>query len=195
MITHRNNNKTKFYIVLPIFTIIGIGVFTVLSGFYEESWSFSWKDIRAEVKDSVVVAEKRNYLSSGYVGEAYERPNEFYTRKWITENATIDELLKLTEYPNGVVRAIAYEGLLNNRDFKRKKELILKSLKDTLYPISYASGCIIGMKRNIAEYIIKDITELDTTLPPPPPNPNGFVRYDFELSENDKKEILKEYYK
>src|SRR5690606_31557953 len=118
--TERHNKKrNRFSIVLPILTIIGIGILFAFSSFYEKSWSFNWNGIRNQIKDSVQIAENGG-ISSGVVGYGARKPKQFDRRHWIMQNATESELIKLTEYPNGTVKTIAYEGLIRKENFLKK---------------------------------------------------------------------------
>ena len=112
------------------------------------------------------------------------------TRIWVMKNATEHELLKLTKYPNGTVKAIAYEGLLRKKSFDKKAELTLKALKDTTYLLNYQSGCI-GWNRKIGDYLIQDILMIDDQIPPPPSE----MVTKIGLNELDKKILLTEYKK
>ena len=175
--------RNYFSIVLPILTIIGIGVLFVLSSFYEKSWTYNWNGISEQIRDSIKVAEYRG-ISSGVVGIDARKPNQFDRRHWIMKNATVSELLKLTEYPNGTIKTIAYEG------FEKKTELVMKSLKDIEYPIEYQSGCV-GRPMYISEYLIDFVLYLDNDGPP---LPDGLYNR-FGLAENDVKKIMDEYRK
>lgn len=181
-----NKKKNHFSIVFPILTIIGIGVFTVLTLFYEKSWSYNWNGISEQVRDSVKVAEYGG-ISNGWVGIAPKKPKQFDRRFWIMKNATESELLKLTEYPNGTIKTIAYEGLLRKPIFENKVELMLKAIKDTQYSIFFRAGCE-GMPMNISEYLVDFVLLIDD---------KGVLgktnRY--KLSQNDIDVILNEYKK
>tara|TARA_R110002012_G_scaffold321209_1_gene548156 strand:- start:1237 stop:1830 length:594 start_codon:yes stop_codon:yes gene_type:complete len=181
--------RNRFPIIFPIVTIIGIGIVVVLSSFYEKSWIYDWNGIRQQIKDSVKVAEYGG-ISSGVVGIAAKRPKQFDRRVWIMKNATESELLKLTEYPNGTIKSIAYEGLIRKPEFKNKTDLILKAISDTEYPIEFQSGCV-GTNMNISEYLVDFVLYIDDKSPP---SPIGFENT-FGLSESERNKILAEYRK
>jgi hypothetical protein len=190
MKNHRNNNKrNRFSIILPILTIIGIGIVIVLSSGYEKSWSYNWTEIRKEIKDSIQVSELRG-ITSGIGGMGVSTKNEVDRRRWIMKNATESELLKLTEYPNGNVKAIAYEGLLRKKEFSERTELTLRAIKDTIYLVDYQSGCI-GWSREIGEYLVQDVLMIDDQIPPFPPEMQTGIGF----TELDKEKILTEYKK
>jgi len=102
-------------------------------------------------------------------------------------NATESELLKLTEYPSGTVKAIAYEGLIRKRDFNNKSEIILKALKDNKYLVSYQMGCE-GFNMTIGKYLMTFVLEYNDTFYPPTREKDNFG-----ISELDKEKILTEY--
>jgi hypothetical protein len=190
MMKRRNNSKrSRFSILFPILTILGIGIIAVLTSGYEKSWTYNWTEIRKEIKDSIQVSEFRG-ITSGVGGNGVSTKNEVDRRKWVMKNATESELLKLTEYPNGNVKAIAYEGLLRKKEFTERTELTLRAIKDTIYLVDYQSGCI-GWRREIGEYLVQDVLMIDDQIPSFPPE----MQTGIEFSELDKEKILVEYKK
>ena len=188
--TERHNKKrNRFSIVFPILTIIGIGILFSFSSFYEKSWSYNWGGISEQIRDSVKVAQYGG-ISNGGVGISNRKPKQYDRRHWIMRNATESELLKLTDYPNGTIKTIAYEGLLRRKEFKDKTQLVLKSLKDNEYPMEYQMGCV-GTGMYISEYLIDFVLYLDNGGPP---LPDG-LRNRFRLAENDVDKIMSEYRK
>jgi hypothetical protein len=170
-------------------TIVGIGIITAFVTNYQLNWSYNWGGIRTEIKDSLKVAELRG-ITSGVGGMGISTKSEVNRRRWIMRNATESELLKLIEYPNGTVKAIAYEGLLRKKEFTNRTELILRAIQDTTYLVDYQSGCI-GWNREIGEYLVQDVLMIDDQIPPFPPE----MRTEFGLTEKDKEKILSEYKK
>ena len=181
--------ENRFAIAFPLLTIISIGIIFVLSSFYEKSWSYNWNGISKQIKDSVQVAQYHG-ISSGWVGIAPQKPKQYDRRFWIMKNATASELLKLTEYPNGTIKTIAYEGLIRKPEFENKSELVLKAISDTEYPTYYRSGCGTTIM-NIGEYLVDFVLFIDDKSPPPP---IGFENQ-FGLSESERNQILEEYRK
>ncbi|MFK8057737.1 MAG: hypothetical protein AB8F78_16540 [Saprospiraceae bacterium] len=182
--------RNRFSIVFPFLTIIGIGILFAFSSFYEKSWTYNWNGIRKQIKDSVKVAEYGG-ITSSLVGESAYRPKQFDRIRWIMKNATESELLKLTEYPDGTIKTIAYEGLIRKSDFNNKTDLVLKAIKENEYKTYFQSGCI-GMELNIGEYLVDIVLQIGDNSPPPPPNGFG-IKYG--LSENESNRILTEYRK
>ncbi len=185
------NKRTKnpFSILVIFLTIVGLGFMFLTSMYYEPSWNFNWSNIRKNIRDSITLSKYRG-ITSGVGGMGISTENEVRTRIWVMTNATEHELLRLTEYPNGTIKAIAYEGLLRKKEFNKKAELTLRALKDTTYLLSYQSGCI-GWERKIGDYLIKDILMIDDEMPPPPPGMNSNIK----LTEMEKRHILLEYKK
>ncbi|SFZ95198.1 hypothetical protein SAMN05428642_1128 [Flaviramulus basaltis] len=185
----RNNNKrVRFSILFPILTILGIGIIAALTSNYEKSWTFNWNGIESKIKDSISVYEYQS-ISSGIGGNGRAMPEEIESRKWIMENATEPELLKLTEFPNGNIKAIAYEGLLRKKNFENKTELISKAINDTIYSVYYQSGCL-GNEFEIGEYLVQNVLMIDDRIPPFRPE----IITDFGLSELEKQKILTEFH-
>lgn len=174
--------------LFPILTIIGIGVLFVLSSFYEKSWTYNWSGIRGQVKDSIKLA-KHGGISMGTVGYDAHKPAQFERRHWIMQNATESELLKLTAYPNGTIKTIAYEGLIRDPKFVDKTNLMLSAIRDTEYHMYLESGCT-GTSMYIGEYLVDFVLQIDDRTPPfPGGKPN------FGLTKNDEEIILTEYKK
>ena len=185
----RNNNKrSRFSILFPILTILGIGIIAVLTSGYDKSWTFHWNGIERNIKDSINV-HKYQSISSGIGGNGRAMPEEIESRKWIMENATESELLKLTEFPNGNVKAIAYEGLLRKKNFNNKAELISNAINDTVYSVYYQSGCLVD-KLEIGEYLVQNVLMIDDRIPPFRPE----IITDFGLSKMEKEKILNEFH-
>ena len=188
--TERHNKKrNRFSIFFPILSIIGIGIIAVLSSGYEKSWSYNWNGISEQVRDSIKVAEYAG-ISSGWVGIAPKKPKQYDRRFWIMKNASESELLKLTEYPNGTIKTIAYEGLIRKKDFDKKSELILKALDDNEFTIEYASGCT-GTPMRISEYLVEYVLFINDKSPP---LPDGLYNQ-YNLSEIEIEKIMVEYRK
>ena len=99
-------------IVLPISTLGGVVLIFFLSFGCESVNFFNWQGIRPEIRDTVKLIEQYGSVTSEAVGPAGKTPRQWYRRKWLMKNATESELRKLIDYPNGVVKATAYEGLI-----------------------------------------------------------------------------------
>ena len=143
-----------------------------------------------KIKDTIKIAQN-GYISGRFVGEGGFRSAQYDRRIWIMKNATESELLKLTEYPNGTIKTIAYEGLLRKPNFADKNKIVLKAISETEYFTNYESGCFITYM-TIGEYIVDYILQIGDLSPPPPP---GDFWSKFGLSEKEHSEILVEYRK
>ncbi len=183
-------SKTKQYqfsIIFPILTILFVGVISVVSADYDEDWSYNWIPVRKAIKDSIQVSKFRG-ITSGIGSMGVSTQKEINRRRWIMETATVSELVKLTEYPNGTIKAIAYEGLLRRKTFTQKRDLTIKAIKDTTYLVDYQFGCL-GTRMKIGKYLIQNVLMIDKNVP---------LLYEvpisnFGLSELDKEKILSEY--
>ena len=186
-LTHRNNNKKNRYtIIVPVLTIIGIAIIIIISTNYEENWTYNWDEIRTEIKDSIKISEIRG-ITSGVGGMGSSTIDEVNRRRWIMKNATESELLQLIKYPNGTIKAIAYEGLIRKKEFKNKTELTLNAIKDTTYLVDYQFGCT-GKQMRIGEYLVINVLNFDGLYPPSPEMLN-----DYGISQSNKEKILTEY--
>ncbi|MGJ8594224.1 MAG: hypothetical protein ACSHXF_16865 [Aquaticitalea sp.] len=184
----RNSNKrNRFTILFPILTIVGIGIIAVLTSGYEKNWSYNWNDIRKEIKDSIQIADEQG-ITSGIVGVGgRSTEDEIQRRKWIMKNATEFELLKLTEYPSGTVKAIAYEGLIKKESYNEKAKIISKAISDNEFFVYYQSGCLTD-RLYLSEYLMHYVLNFDKTFPPSPAMMN-----DYGLTKMEKDKIQTEY--
>lgn len=187
----RKNPLISFNTILYSIFILSFCVILMYVSTYEPSWSFNWKEIRKEVKDSIKIYE-RNPITSGVVGyAAISTKSEIKRRKWIMNYATESELKKLITYPYGNVKAIAYEGFLRKNDIEiDKTKLVLEAIKDTTYTVHFQRGCI-GTGYEIGEYLMKRVLSIDSLEPPIRPE----LRIDYNFSKTEIAEILKEYNK
>jgi hypothetical protein len=187
--------KKSTNVFLPLVSLFCIILLFSSSSFYQDNWSFNWDEIRIEVKDSILIYE-RHPITSGVAGEGVSTAPEVKTRLWIMNYATIHELLLLKNYPDGTIKAIAFEGLIRKRDFSNKKEIILeainynkvKSASDNEHIVAYQSGCLV-FDLSLGEYLVIDVLHLDKSYPTPPSS----SRLDIGLSDTDKQEILEAY--
>ncbi|MCH3884872.1 hypothetical protein [Tenacibaculum aquimarinum] len=182
------SNKTSNF--TPIISILLIGIIICVSMFYEKSWGYDWSSIRKEIKDSIRVY-KFTDITSGIAGDGISSINEVKRRGYIMKNATINELNKLTQFPNGNIKAIAYEGLLRNNNFKNKFNIIIKAINDNDHMVYYQSGCI-GQEISIGEYLIQNVLDIDDRLPPRLPN---YLSNNFSINDLEKQKILVEFRK
>ena len=182
-----NQQQNRYALIFPILTIVMIGIITAFVTHYQPNWNYNWVGIRKEIKDSIEVSALCG-ITSGFGGMGISTKGEVDRRQWIMGNATQSELLQLTEYPNGTVKAIAYEGLLRKKEFANKMELTLRAIQDTLYLVDYQSGCFIW-NREIGEYLVQDVLMIDDQAPPFPPE----IQTEFGLTEIEKQKILTEY--
>jgi hypothetical protein len=171
-----NRRKTKINYV-PLFSL-GI-VFLLLLFTFSHSYvnNFNWNGIRANVKDSIIAFEKHGSITSKYVGYAGKTPPQWYRQNWLNENLTEKELSKLTEYPNGSVKGIAYWNLLKNEKVS-KKELFEKALNDTLAFVHYQNGCL-GTGFMLGEFVVSFVPSTEN------------ISLKEILNKKERKEILK----
>ncbi|MCF7569585.1 hypothetical protein L3X37_14645 [Sabulilitoribacter arenilitoris] len=168
-------------------TIIGIGIVAVLYSGYDKSWFHNWNGVSKSIKDSVLVAKDIGYTGGiGPNGRSMEKYQK--RRHWIMNNATLSELMNLTKYPNGTVKAIGYEGLIKQKDFKEKADLIVRAIDDKEYHVFYSAGCE-GFEFEIGEYLMRYVLLNDTELPPVKPG----AEIDYGLSQSDKEIIITAY--
>ncbi|MDC8004336.1 hypothetical protein POV27_09755 [Aureisphaera galaxeae] len=160
----QNKKHSTISIFFPLISVIGIAIVFALSSFYEKSWSYNWNGIRMQIKDSVQVMQYGS-VSGPYIGIDGRRYKLYDTRRWIQKNATISELKQLTEFPNGTIKAIAYEALVRKRNFEQRTDYLIKAIKDTEYSVPYQAGCV-GYMIPQGDYLIDIVLNLDEKLMP-----------------------------
>ncbi|UII24252.1 hypothetical protein [Fulvivirga ligni] len=186
MKTKYQKYQIKSLSTMTLSAILITGTSFFLASSYEEKWTFNWAGIHNSIKDSVMVAVSAP-MTSGIGGDGISTTNEVERRYWIMKTAHISELKKLTTYPNGNIRAIAYEGLLRKRDLNNKADLILSAISENTYAVEFQSGCL-GETLSIGEYLICRVLYLDCSSPLPVNNSSKFG-----LSQADKEQILSAY--
>ncbi len=167
----RRNSNQEFLnlaIVLPIGTSAIAGLVFLLSIVYKPNWIFNWQEIRPEIRDTIRLIEKCGHVTSRTVGYAGKTPQQWHRRKWLMKNATKDELTKLTEYPNGTVKATVYEGLIKKENSDKYK-LLKQALNDTSTFVMFQSGCLVRPKM-IGEYLAENVIPISDRIPLPPGN-------------------------
>lgn len=178
----RVNEKTNWNIYLPILSMIFVAILFAYSNFYTEKWNFDWKGIRNEIKDSIELLDRSGEITFDKTDFSGRKVIEWYRQKWLLENVNELELVKLTDYPSGTVKAIAYEGLIRKSDVDIFP-LLEKSLNDTLTFVHYQSGCIVTSIM-LSDYLFSYLTNLNDELPPIQ-NP-----LEIKLTEKQKSEIV-----
>jgi len=120
-------------------------------------------DIRPEIRDTVLLIEDYGSITSGIVGIQGKTPQQWPRRRWFFKNAKEHELRKLIDYPNGVVKATAYEGLIRKPN-TNSYELILQALNDTTTFFNYQSGCV-GYPMMIGKHLVQNLLFLTNRGP------------------------------
>ncbi|WP_236554557.1 hypothetical protein [Flavobacterium sp. 9AF] len=157
----------------------------LISFSYEKSWSYNWEGIRENLKDSISLY-RTNSITSGVGENGSDFSFEVERRNWIMKYATIKELEKLSLYPDGTIKAIAYEGLLRNKLYFKKYDLILKILNDEDI-VAYQSGCL-GYTISLRDYFMDYVLQLN-----PERSFEFTTNLGFGLSDEEKYKIIAEY--
>lgn len=185
-----NKKKRKsFASVFPMITILGMSIISLCS-YYEPDWHFDWNGIRPEIKDTILVA-KNHSIDDRYTGYAGRISNQYLRQQWLMNHASAYELQKLTEYPNGAVKAIAYSGLFQNASVKDKTSIALKAIQDTVSKIYYTSGCT-GDQMNLSQYIMENMLFNNMYYSS---GTNGELREEYNFTVSQKEKILTTYSK
>ncbi|CAL2093150.1 hypothetical protein [Tenacibaculum sp. 190524A05c] len=173
----------SFKSYFPIFTFLVVAFLFSFSSFYSPKWNYDWRGIRKQVKDSILKFDYYGSISWDSTNQFGDRLQSYFTHRWILDNADPHELYHLLDYPDGTVKAIAYEGLMYNSSIK-KYPLLKKVLNDTLSFVSYRTGCI-GSGTMLSNYVISFVTNIDERAPT---KINAPI---IDLTKKEKEEILK----
>lgn len=150
----------------------------ILSFSYNETWFFNWEGIRPEIKDSI---SEDNYIHI-FKRRADLDPKILNKRGWLISYANDYELLRLTNFPNGNVKAVAYEGLLKSKTYKDKYQLILGSFKEKC-DVTYISECrsqSFRLSDFLINHVLRQNGEKDTT--------NKYL--DYGITESEMMQLL-----
>lgn len=175
---------------MPVLTIIIVGI---LYAYFSanQKFDYNWDGILGPIKDTVLTIANNEYVVASYVGVGAITPLQYYRSTWLINMATIDELTKLTKYPDGAVKAIAYEGLFK-RDSTRRFEILMAALNDSTTFFNYQEGCV-GEMSMLGEHQILNVLRLHHGFKFPPPIPDGNTLLDF--SDDEIKAIESKYTK
>ncbi len=180
----RYPKQKRLGLILPFITILCVVLFNITSIISQDSNGFDWTDIREDIKDSVKAAVYMG-ISSGVVGHDAHKPQQFDRRHWIMQTATTVELWRLVEYPEGTIKAIAYEGLIRKLQPSQRINVILQCIRDNAYDIDYISGDE-SWTMSLGQYIIDHVLYVDDRKPPP-----QFGRNPFGLEKGEIDQIMK----
>lgn len=170
MSNHRRITNPELFpqhILLPTLTLAVVALVFYLSTAYDPTWTYNWQGIRPAIRDTVQLIERYGSITSGRVGMNTRIPQQWHRRRWLISNATEAELRQLVNYPKGVVKATAYEGLLR-QSYDNCFEWMEQALNDTTAFIIYRSGCI-GFPIMIGEYLMEYVIPISDRGPPPAP--------------------------
>lgn len=146
---------------------------------------FNYLSLRQAIKDTVILIETKNYISSGIVGDAAITPKIWYTRQWLINNTTQDELLSLLKYPNSAVRATAFQGLYNI-EYPDLFNVLIDIMDNSNDYVHYVTGCI-GEDISLGEYCFRYV--LKYNFPEEPLNQMDITRK-IHFTENQKRVII-----
>lgn len=144
-----NRSTRLFFVSVLLIVVVFFG-----SSIFEERWTFDWGNISTEIRDTVFKIEE-----SGIIAYESRRNRELVydqadRRSWLFSNATNDELLLLTKYPDATVKLAAYEGLIRNR--YNPFNVLNAALDDTTTFAEISYGCMDRTKLLI-ECLIEDV--------------------------------------
>ncbi len=102
-------------------------------------------------------------------------------------NATEEELISLIQYPNAVVKATAFHGLVMKGNPQVAR--IMVDFSQTDETIHLVSGCI-GEPMLLSEYCFTNVMWYKMPGGPPSPPPNSAIMKRQRLTENERQLVV-----
>ena len=164
----RKNPSSQLYRLCFIlsFLFISISVPVVFtSSTSNKSWAFNWAGIRPEVRDSILLFERRGTIHIGLTGYAAKESKQYLLYLWLRRNTTQKEMLQLLNYPSPCVKAVFYASLIRRKNNLSKKNLLMNALNDTTDTFYFFPGGCEGTAVFIGEYLIEYTLGYDARSP------------------------------
>lgn len=117
-------------------------------------WNYDWTGIRSEIRDSTMIINDMGELWIGLSSDfkpVKHREDQLRICKWISKNATQEELKLLIDFPNSGVKTAVYLGLLKKEN-QDNFHLIERLLNDTTHFYNDQSGSM-SYTGLISEYV------------------------------------------
>lgn len=109
----------------------------------------------SKLKKIVRNIEKENRIESSHIGEGGNPSKQWNNYEELKQNASVEQLIALTDHKNAAVRCYAFQGLASIKSNKLFPVLI-KHLNDTSL-VETQSGCLI-MTQFVGDYFIEVVT-------------------------------------
>ncbi len=136
----------------PLFIVVLVVIFSSFSFVWEPYHYYDWSGIRPEVKDSIIkFSQDSYYMSCGSIGYLNDPPEQEKRYQYLKKNLTFNEALKLKDFPESKVKAIAFD-ISVRKDATLTYPTMLEALNDTTTHLFYISGCIAD-SYSLAEYL------------------------------------------
>jgi predicted CopG family antitoxin len=142
--------KTLFFFLLLPFIALG-------------QKSFDKQGISKEVLAISKKIAANNVLAGSAVGYSGQRPEQYNNFEKLKERASTNELIKLTNHPNGVVRCYAFFALLEIANNEIIYPIVLSHLNDTTIVETFY-GCIVS-ESMVGDIFIRDAIYEDEETP------------------------------
>lgn len=113
------------------------------------------KALSGETKRIVNKIAKVNVVMNEAIGYAGSRPKQYDNFEALQQNATIDELIQLTDYDNSTVRCYAFWALSYHHDMDLFP-IVVKHIQDTM-EVMTLFGCIGGAEK-VGDFFINIVT-------------------------------------
>ncbi len=167
----RKSQIRRRVLLFPTITFVLVGLLLLISQFYildTPSWTFNWTGIRPEIRDSVKL-DRGDYFGRYVCDNFYNRHCLQYQnrREWVMQNATNQELVKLMNHPEPIIKAMAHEGLLRKENTDHYW-ILESSFIDTTTFLFTTNGHDLPML--IGDYLIERVLCVSDRIPMPAPS-------------------------
>lgn len=142
MIRKKRNRPKQKNVLVYIPTLVClclVFVFLIFQSFFIKSWNFNWHGIHLELRDNVKYLEG-GYWTTSHFDDYEQYQKDLVARKYLLNNSSNTELEILADYPDAVIRTLAYNGLVR-REIPNKVKWIEKALNDTCDFVILSMGC------------------------------------------------------
>lgn len=146
-------SKSLFQFIFPCLLIICVTWYMAIAVEQPAAWSFDWTPIRPVVKDSLFEIERHGQLECRIVGYAGRKSKQWSRTRAVLRIISLEELQALKEHPTGIIRALAYEGLMR-RQKNQIPQLLSEAFQDTTVAVNYTCGCT-GMPYLLGEHLVQ----------------------------------------
>lgn len=135
---NRPQQKNALVYVPTLVCLCLVGVFLSFTSKFNKNWNYNWHGVHLELREKVKYLEERDWAVESNNKEKFKVLVD--ARTYIIDSTSTTELEILSNYPNGVIRTLAYKGLLK-QNIPNKIDWIERAINDTCYIVIIPQEC------------------------------------------------------